>query len=780
MDTIHSYKEIVQSKLFTDGPIVIFIWENIDGWPVVEVSSNIKRLYGYQPKSYKSGEIAFANQIHPDDIAQVFHEVTLASSSRKNSFEHKPYRYQAKNGQYHWVSDNTTIIRDPQGNITHYIGYLTDISEYINTQNMLDEKEAWFANLFEISPVGIAINKTNGDFVQMNPALHNMCGYTHDEFVKLSYWDITPISYLDQEEKQLHDIKTKGRYGPYEKEYIHKDGSLINVLLNGILTTDTKGEKLMFSVVQNITELTQANEAVQKSNKKFRTLYEQANDGIFIIRDGVFTQCNPKFLEMIQMKESEIVGKSPNIISPQKQADGMDSEEKAIILITKAIEGEAQVFEWEHIKGDGTIFNVEVSLSFINDDDDSYILGFWRDISERIATRNRLQEASQNLLMEKEKAEFANKAKSRFLANMSHEIRTPLNGILGFINILEKDEVDETRKEHFKHIQSSSQLLLSVINDILDLSKLESGKLQIDLHPVNTQDLFESIIGIYQSISHDKKIVFEYNINKNLPLVLTTDIVRIKQVILNLLSNAVKFTSENGKVFLDVSYDLNTQMFSCTITDTGIGIAKDNIKNIFKAFEQEDTSTTRKYGGTGLGLAICSSIIELLGGNISVSSELNKGSSFSFSIPANSTDTSTVIENETSLKSNENKTINAKMLIVEDNPTNQMLLSLYLDDMNLQYDIAADGLEAIEHFRNNDYDMILMDENMPNMNGIEATKLIRALEENQGLDPIFIVAVTANALTGDRERFLDAGMDDYISKPYTDTDIEQIVHKYFG
>ena len=640
MDTISSYKQVINSTLFVDGPIVIFIWENSDGWPVVDVSSNITRLYGYDPSSYTSGNIAFANQVHPDDLVQVFKEVSEASSGDENSFSHEPYRYQAQNGEYNWVSDNTTIIRDDKGNITHYVGYLTNINDYVNTTNKLEEKETWFKNLFELSPVGIALNKMNGEFVELNSALHNMCGYTHDEFVKLSYWDITPISYEKEEEKQLLDIQTKGKYGPYEKEYIHKDGHLINVLLNGISTTDSSGNSYIWSIVQDITELTQA----------------------------------------------------------------------------------------------------------------------------------------------KNKAEFANQAKSRFLANMSHEIRTPMNGILGFIDILEKSEMDEDRKNHFKHIKSSSELLLSIINDILDLSKLESGKLLIEQHPVDTKDLFESVIGIYQSACNDKNILFEYKTPSNIPTTILTDIIRVKQVIINLLSNAVKFTPSGGKVSLKVEYDTESETLSCSVSDNGIGIAPENLDKIFKPFEQEDISTTRKYGGSGLGLAISSSIVELLGGKISITSSLNEGSCFSFSISAKISKDTKSIKDSISPSQEPSKKIEAKVLIVEDNATNQMLLSLYLDDMDLEYDIAVDGLEAVEHFKNNKYDIILMDENMPNMNGIEATKMIRDLEKDENLNPIIIVAVTANALSGDRKRFIDSGMDDYISKPYSDIDIdiEKIMNKYFA
>ena len=637
MHNINSYKQVINSTLFTDGPIVIFIWENSDGWPVLDVSSNIKRLYGYDPSLYISGHIAFADQVHPDDLARVFKEVTEASSGDEKSFSHEPYRYQVQNGEYNWVSDNTTIIRDDKGNITHYVGYLTNINDYVNTRNKLEEKETSFKNLFDLSPVGISLNKMSGEFVELNSALHNMCGYTHDEFLKLSYWDITPIYYQKQEEKQLLDIQTKGRYGPYEKEYIHKDGSLINVLLNGITAKDSLGNSYIWSIIQDITELTKA----------------------------------------------------------------------------------------------------------------------------------------------KEKAEFSNQSKSRFLANMSHEIRTPMNGILGFIDILEKTEIDESRKNHFKHIRSSSQLLLSIINDILDLSKLESGKLLIEKSPVDTQDLFESVIGIYQNVCSNKNITFEYNKTTNMPASILTDIIRVKQVVINLLSNAVKFTPSGGKVSLNVKYDAESETLSCGVRDTGVGIAPENLDKIFKPFEQEDISTTRKYGGSGLGLAISSSIIELLGGEITLTSDLNEGSCFSFLISAKQSKDVKPIKSTSETSEISTKKIEAKVLIVEDNATNQMLLSLYLDNLDLDYDIADDGLQAVEYFKNNKYDIILMDENMPNMNGIEATKIIRDLEKDENLNPVIIVAVTANALSGDRKRFIDSGMDDYISKPYSDTDIETIMNKYF-
>lgn len=264
-----------------------------------------------------------------------------------------------------------------------------------------------------------------------------------------------------------------------------------------------------------------------------------------------------------------------------------------------------------------------------------------------------------------------------------------------------------------------------------------------------------------------------------LPATLLIDAVRVKQVILNILSNAVKFTPQNGNVSLHIWYDKKREVLFCDVKDTGIGIAAGNLDKVFNAFEQEDASTTRKFGGTGLGLSISSSLIKMMGGEITVQSCLGEGSCFSFFMDAPLYEEQTLDETQQVLTLKKKINLDIKVLIVEDNRTNQKLLGFFLDDLDIEYAIAEDGLEAIECFKTKEYDIILMDENMPNMNGIEATKVIRMLEEEQSLEPIVIIAVTANALTGDRERFLNAQMNDYISKPYTDEDIENIFLKYF-
>jgi len=264
------------------------------------------------------------------------------------------------------------------------------------------------------------------------------------------------------------------------------------------------------------------------------------------------------------------------------------------------------------------------------------------------------------------------------------------------------------------------------------------------------------------------KINFKINF-KDLPDVINSDILRIKQIMLNLLSNAMKFTESNNSVLFDISYEKNSLTFK--VKDEGIGIDENKLESIFDSFTQEDSSTTRKFGGTGLGLAISKELVELLGGELKVSSVKGKGSVFYFSIPV------TIGEvGETRIYPTKMKIfLKEKVLLVEDNKVNQMFMEVVLNNMNLQFDIANDGLEAVEMYKKNNYDIILMDENMPNMNGMEATKHILEYEINNHLEHTPIIALTANAIKGDREMFLEAGMDSYLTKPVNKSELNRVI-----
>jgi len=375
------------------------------------------------------------------------------------------------------------------------------------------------------------------------------------------------------------------------------------------------------------------------------------------------------------------------------------------------------------------------------------------------------------LEIESSKLKEAVEIKSNFLANMSHEIRTPLNGILGFVDILKDNIKEKENKKYLKIINNSSHHLLGVIDDILDFSKIENGKLSIEFIDFNIKKELQSIVDLFMVRANDNNISIEVNFDNDLPHVLVGDVLRIKQVLSNLLSNAIKFTPQGKKIYLHIKYIKN--LLYVNVKDEGIGISQNRIAHIFEAFAQEDNSTTRKYGGTGLGLTISYNLVKAMSGELKLKSELGLGSEFYFSIPLK--------VSTQNIKTISKKSINileGEILVVEDNKSNQMFMKVILKNMGLKFDIAQDGQEAVNMFNKNKYDAILMDENMPNMNGIEATKQIINIEQSRQLPHTPIVALTANALKGDRERFLAAGMDEYLAKPIDKKKLNKILSKY--
>ena len=387
----------------------------------------------------------------------------------------------------------------------------------------------------------------------------------------------------------------------------------------------------------------------------------------------------------------------------------------------------------------------------------------------------KIAQRTKELEIEKNKAQRYARAKSMFLANMSHEIRTPLNSILGFITLLKDEDLNPSARNYINIIEKSSKSLLSIINDILDLSKIEEKKISIENVEFNLEEEVETIVQLFYSIVNEKNITLKVNkINTNHNII--SDPTRIKQVITNLLSNAIKFTPNDKKVELNIEYDMKNALLKVSVIDEGIGIDSSHLNKIFEAFSQADDSTTREYGGTGLGLSISSSLVKLLGGELKVESEINKGSRFYFTIPVKAGNDFHITKEKEKIIISE---FDCNVLLAEDNKANQMFMKVILKKLGLKVDIANDGIEVFEIYKNNykKYDLILMDENMPNMNGIEATKEIRKFEEKNNLKSIMIIALTANALHGDKERFILAGMNYYLSKPLDIDKLKEILNK---
>jgi signal transduction histidine kinase len=403
------------------------------------------------------------------------------------------------------------------------------------------------------------------------------------------------------------------------------------------------------------------------------------------------------------------------------------------------------------------------------------------NLEELVTQRtNELQRKNEQFLHEKQKAEAATNSKSMFLANMSHEIRTPLNGIIGMANLLKRTGLNAEQKEMLDIISISSDYLLTVINDILDFSKIESGQVELENIPFNLLETLNETLTIFIPRLLDSPVKMELKLSQTVPKYVKGDQVRLKQILSNLLGNAVKFT-EKGQILLEVRLleeGADYLKLKFDVKDTGIGIDEDNLKKLFRSFSQADASTTRKYGGTGLGLAISKNLTEMMGGNIDVKSKKGQGSDFFFSIRFDKITDESEIQRLIKAKPDLHVINNTKkILLVEDNVINQKVASYTLKNLGFNYKIANNGRIAFELYKEEPFDIILMDIQMPEMDGIEATQAIRAYEADINLKPgVTIIALTANAIKEAIDEYLKKGMNGFLPKPFKPEELLRLIN----
>ena len=652
---------------------------------------------------------------------------------------------------------------------------LKTLSEDIMLQivsNKKNEERRKLEKFFLMSLDLICIASTEGYFTKINPAFTLTLGWTEEELLQKPFFDFIHPEDLEKTRDEISKLAKGISTVDFINRFKTNNGSYR--LLQWVANPDPiTGE--LFAIGRDNTLL----KKIKTENEVSATTIEQLNSALnesaivtVIDSDGKIEFVNDAFIKVSKYSRDEILGRDHNILD----SDYHDSEFYNEIWNTVK---NGKIWKGEIINKckDGAFFWTETTIVPFFDIDKKpvrYILIRY-DVTERVQLENALRKS-------KTEIEKTVKIKEQFLANMSHEIRTPLNAIIGFSEILRASKLTPGQAEHAKIISRSGENLMGIINDILDFTKIESGNINLEKVPLSVNEILDNVKKMFNNVAEEKQIGLKVFSDNDIPPFIIGDPVRLTQVLVNLVGNGIKFTNE-GSIQICcsiISQKSDLLMIEFKIKDTGIGIPNDKLDIIFERFVQAEDDTTRKFGGTGLGLSIVKNIVKLMDGEITVESKLGKGSIFTVSIPAESCTDEQIKEFTNTYKksvlidsSNLGK---LNLLLVEDNRMNQQYVSTVLQQLGFECDIASDGIEAIKMVNEKVYDIILMDIQMPRMDGYETTQIIR----NDLKIETPIIALTANATSTDYEKCLSCGMNGYISKPYKPNDLHNKIAEILG
>jgi PAS domain S-box-containing protein len=623
-----------------------------------------------------------------------------------------------------------------------------DITARQAVEAALRRSEAMLSHLFATSPECITLTEmATGRYAMVNAAFCRLSGYSSDEVVGRSVMELGLWQDTASRERLLELVERDGSVVDFPAHFVIKSGAVVSLLLAaGRFAMDNREY-----LVLNARDVTDS----ERTRLQHTAILERASIGIAFTRDSLFMQANPYFERMFGWGPGELLGRSGSVVWASEE----DHREIGKIAGPLLAAGKPFEIERRMRRLDNTQFWCRLLAQAVDRTEPSRGGTIW--IAEDVTERRRLDEA---LAAARDAAEAASRAKSAFLANTSHEIRTPLNGLLGLTRLAMQEELPDTRRQQYlAQILDSAESLSGIMSDILDVSKIEAGKLALEDRPFNLRETLQAVHHAYHALAEVKGLTLRLSIGESLPDTVRGDPVRVRQILSNFITNALKFT-ERGHVQIEAREAADGAL-RLSVSDTGPGIPEDMQPRLFTPFSQGDSSTTRRFGGTGLGLSICRELAQLMGGTVGVESKVGQGSTFWAELPLPHTAPANIAASTEAADIERLK--GTRVLMAEDNPVNMMIAVAMLERWGVHVDQAFDGRGAVEavHAAAREgvpFDAVVMDVQMPVMGGHEAARELRRHYDAAALP---IIALTAAALVSERDEALDAGMNDFLTKP---------------
>ena len=665
-----------------------------------------------------------------------------------------------------WLSVSGTPVFDEAGTFRGYRGTGSNITAQRQRDLALADSEKRFRNIVEATSDWIWEIDAKGVYTYASPSVGDLLGYQPHDIIGKSPLDLIPES--DRETVGTTITKILNAREPFadvENVNVHKTGEIVILETSGVPIISETGEFGGFrGVDRDITARKKTEEVIARLNRTNRLILESSGDGIYgIDLNGDTTFVNPAAERLLGWSAGELLGRHSHELFHHTRPDGSPYPGRECNIYQTLRDGRVRQIDDEYFwREDGTGFPVSyVATPALEEGRTVGAVIVFRDITEQKAQAEQLSVA-------RDAAEAANAAKSAFLATMSHEIRTPMSGVMGIADLLLEEDLPPGVRDKVGQIKGATDSLTRIINDILDISKMESGKLELEFMDFHAPSLLREVMGLFSQkvrAEEGKRLELRVEVASDFPRGVHSDPTRLRQILINLIGNAVKFThAGHVTVRAERSRGADGDLLRFSVEDTGIGLEAEAMDGLFGAFTQADVSITRRFEGSGLGLSICKRLVEMMGGGIGVESEPGRGSTFWFTLPYIPATT----EVEEAGRSVERRILGPasrrlRILAAEDNHLNQQIIVAMMGRLGHSVEIAGNGALALEALRREDFDLILMDVRMPEMSGPDATRAIRQLSGPKASIPI--IGLTADALEGHRQDYLDAGMDDVVTKP---------------